>query len=113
MSEYLPREVRDGLTGVRRPVKGRRQLRVETASGDSFTILKHWSGGFTVASEEALRMRGLVDVYDGDVRILQCLVVATAEDAGETTFEFKRRTPCVDGPALDYAPDGGLPVRLM
>ena len=37
-------------------------------------------------------IRGLVDLYDGDKHLKQCLIVASKEENGIVHFEYKRNT---------------------
>lgn len=102
MSEYLPKEVREGLAGAAEPqVTIKRRLKVK-AGGHSFTILREWDTGFSVDAAEAPRMRGLVEVYDGQTLVRQGLVMATEESSGQMCYEYKRTSRSLDGPALDY-----------
>ena len=65
MSEYLPKEVRDGLERARKAnMRKRSRMRVRVGDHD-FTILRHWENGFSLDAEDAPSLRGLVDVYDG------------------------------------------------
>ncbi len=112
MSDHLPKEVRDGLRSVRRSTSSKRRMTVKVG-GQSFTILRHWNGGFALDEADAPKMRGLVDVYDGPKFVSRCLVVASDDDApGERNFEYKRETRATDGPALDYERDLSVPLRI-
>ena len=118
MSEYLPKDVRDGLIlsgSLSRPKKtttktksransnAMPRLRVEVG-GQSFTILKYSEQGFSVRAEDAPRLPGFVDLYDGAEHLSRCLVVATTEEGGERSYEFKRRQAIHAHAPLDYAP---------
>lgn len=113
MSEFLPKEVREGLEAARKQtMKKRSRLRVRVGEHD-FTILRYWDDGFALDVEDAPRLRGLVDVYDGARHISQCLIVASEADAGEMVYEFKRETRAHDRAPLDYALDENAPVALI
>ena len=113
MSEYLPKEVREGLERAHKRAAIRRsRLRVKVGD-QTFTILRHWEKGFALDAETAPHLRGLVDLYDGARHLAQCLIVASAEEAGEMVYEFKRSTAAVDRPALDYDRDENAPVALI
>ena len=81
--------------------------------GHDFTILRYWDEGFALNAQDAPNLRGLVDLYDGARHISQCLIVASAEDAGEMVYEFKRETMAYDQPALDYERDANAPIALI
>ena len=113
MSEYLPKEVRAGLE-LARKAHLRKTSRLKVKVGDqTFAILRYWDDGFAVDPEEASGLRGLVDVYEGARHLSQCLVVASEAGPGEMAFEFKRATPHLDGPAIDYERDEMAPVALI
>ena len=84
------------------------------AHGDVFPILRLWDGGFTVAVEDAPRLRGFVDLMHGDERLARCLIVlAEEEDGGIIRYEYKRRTEEAVAPPLDYAASEDAPVALL
>lgn len=113
MSEYLPKEVREGLEIARKQtLKKKSRLRVKVGDHD-FTILRYWDDGFALDVDDAPRIRGLVDVYDGARHVSQCLIVASEEDAGEMVYEFKRETMAHDRVPLDYEVDANAPVALI
>ena len=102
MSEYLSDAVRDELANARPPDNRRKPRLTVKVGGNSFTILRTWDTGFAVDANEAPKMRGFVDVYDGVRHVAKCLVYATVEEAGQMHYEYKRETRAADGPALDY-----------
>ena len=113
MSEFLPKEVREGLERARKlSLKKKSRMRVRVGDHD-FTILRQWENGFSLDVEDAPSLRGLVDVYDGARHLSQCLIVASEEENGEMRYEFKRATATSDGPALDYEKDIDAPVGLI
>ena len=112
MSEYLPKEVREGLELARKQTL-RKKSRMRVKAGDrTFVILRHWSDGFALDANHAPHLRGLVDMYDGARHLSQCLIVASEADGGEMVFEYKRATPATDQAPLDYEKAAG-PVALI
>ena len=113
MSDFLPKEVREGLEAARKADKARKsRLRVH-AGEDVFPVLRSWNGGFALDAEGAPHLRGLVDLYNGGVHLYQCLIVASGEENGEMIYEFKRNTAAVDKVPLDYYRDEAAPVALL
>lgn len=113
MSEYLPKDVREGLEAARkRDLMKKSRLRVQVGD-EKFVILRYWDEGFALDAEDAPNLRGLVDVYDGARHLSQCLIVASEEDAGEMVYEFKRETITADKPPLDYVRSEHAPVALI
>jgi hypothetical protein len=113
MSEFLPKEVRVGLEMARkRDLKRKSRLRIRV--GDQvFPVLKFRDSGFALDSENAPHLRGLVDLYDGGRHLYQCLIVASAEEAGEMHYEFKRNTAAIDRAPLDFCREKNAPVALL
>ncbi len=113
MSEYLPKEVRQGLEAARKRSRAKKsRLRVQVGD-QTFTILRYWDEGFAIDADEGPQLRGLVDVYDGARHMSQCLIVASEEDAGEMVYEFKRETIAADRAPLDYERAEHAPVALI
>ena len=113
MSEFLPKEVREGLELARKQSL-RKKSRMRVKAGDrTFTILRYWEDGFALDADDAPHLRGLVDVYDGARHLSQCLIIASEEGPGEMVFEFKRATVAADKAPLDYERDANAPVALI
>lgn len=113
MLEFLPKEVRDGLEAARlRDRKRRARLRVQVGNA-VFPVLRFWEDGFALDAGMAPKLRGLVDLYDGERHIFQCLIVASTVESGELVCDFKRSTMVLDRPALDYWRDENAPVALL
>ncbi len=113
MSDFLPKEVREGLEAARkRDLQKRSRLRVRVGE-HVFTILRYWDEGFALDAEDAPHLRGFVDVYDGTRHLSQCLIVASAEDAGEMVYEFKRETMATETAPVDYERNANAPVALI
>ena len=113
MSEFLPKEVREGLKLARKQALRRKSRLRLHAGGDIFPILRFWDTGFALDIEDAPRLRGFVDVYDGEHHLYQCLIVASEENGGTMIYEFKRSTAAVDKAPLDFVRDEDAPVALL
>ncbi len=113
MSEFLPKEVREGLELARkRELRKKSRLRVQ-AGENLYPVLKFWETGFALDPENAPHLRGLVDLYDGANHLYQCLIVASDEENGEMHYEFKRNTAAVDKAPLDFYRDENAPIALL
>jgi len=113
MSEYLPKEVRDGLELARKQdLKRKSRLRVHLGD-DVFPVLRMWDTGFALDAENAPHLRGLVDLYEGSRHLYQCLIVASSEENGEMICDFKRHTAAVDKAPLDFYREENAPVALL
>ena len=113
MTTFLPKEVRDGLEQARkRDLKKRSRLRVAVGD-DLFPVLEFRDGGFALDIDNAPKLRGLVDLYDGGQHLYQCLIVASEEDGAVMRYEFKRSTAAVDKAPLDFARDESAPIALL
>lgn len=113
MSEFLPKEVRDGLEKARKSaLKASTRLRIHVDQ-EIYPVLRVWDGGFALDADAAPQLRGLVDLYDGTRHLSQCLIVASSEENGEIHCEYKRMTEATGEQPLDFyrAPDA--PVALL
>lgn len=112
-SDFLPKEVREGLEVARkRDLMRRSRLRVR-AGGALYPIVRLWDEGFAVERENAEYLRGHVDIYDGARHLYQALIVASQDDGFEMSFDFKRSTAATDRPPLDYDLPDDAPVALL
>ncbi|PWE32428.1 hypothetical protein DDZ14_10210 [Maritimibacter sp. 55A14] len=113
MTDFLTRDIREGLEQARRQTQRRRsRLRLRVGE-ESFPILSFREDGFTLDVEDAPHLRGCVDIYDGARHICQALIIATAQEGSRMTYEFKRATQVTDRPPLDYSRDDDAPVALL
>lgn len=113
MSEFLPKEVREGLEAARKQaLRQKSRLRVH-ANDTVFPVLRFWESGFSLDSTDAPNLRGLVDLYDGAVHLYQCLIIASEDAGGEMIYDFKRNTAAVDKAPLDFVRDEDAPVALL
>jgi hypothetical protein len=113
MSEFLPKEVREGLEAARKQAL-RQKSRLRVHAGDHvFPVLRFWESGFSLDSTDAPNLRGLVDLYDGAVHLYQCLIIASDDAGGEMIYDFKRNTAAVDKAPLDFVRDEDAPVALL
>lgn len=113
MSDYLPKEVREGLEAARRANLLKRSRLCVHVGDDVYRVLRFWETGFALDAEDAPKLRGLVDLYDGPRHLYQCLIVASSDEGSDRVFEFKRATPAADRAPLDFAMDVVGPVALL
>ena len=113
MSEYLPKEVREGLELARkRALRKKSRLRIRV--GDAvFPVLKLWEDGFSLDISDAPHLRGLVDLYDGSRHMYQCLIIASEEEHGKMRYDFKRSTEVRNRVPLDFVREENAPVALI
>ncbi len=76
-------------------------------------MLRFENDGFTLDIDNAPKLRGLVDLFDGGKHLYQCLIVATEEQAGEMRYEFKRATLAADTAPVDFFKGENAPVALL
>mgnify|MGYP000657514472 CR=1 FL=1 len=102
MEAVFSKEVQAGLKAARRKSQ-RKATRLRIYIDDqAYPVLRMWKTGFAIAPEDAPKLRGLVDLYDGAAHLFQCLIVASQEEDGEMQYEFKRATAVADTAALDF-----------
>ncbi len=111
--DVVREELLQGLDAARVRQK-RKSSRLKVAVVEMyFPVLEFREGGFALASEDAPKLRGLVDLYAGDNHLYQCLIVASEEDGPLMRYEFKRSTAHMDTPPLDFARDPDAPAGLI
>ncbi|MBV0910779.1 hypothetical protein [Anianabacter salinae] len=114
MTDFLPKEVLEGLHAARkRDLRRTSRLSVRIGEDESYRVLKLWDTGFAVDREDAPKLRGLVDIYDGPRHLYQCLIVTSLEEGDEMHYEFKRNTQAVDSAPLDFERGENAPVALL
>ena len=92
MSTFLSKDVIAGLEAAQKAdLRKKSRFRVES-NKNSYPVLQLKKSGFCVEVERAPMIRGLVDLYDGDKHLKQCLIVASKEENGIVHFEYKRNT---------------------
>ncbi|MFP4043255.1 MAG: hypothetical protein ACLFTP_01580 [Rhodosalinus sp.] len=112
MSTYPPHDVQQALDAGRDATHRRPAgLRI-VAGGASHPVLRLWREGFAMAGHER-PLRGMVDLYDGPKHLGRCLIVATAEEAGERHFEFKRAPRRGPAPPADFAREAEPPAGVL
>lgn len=113
MTTFLPKDVQAGLDAARKKsLKKKSRLRVET-NGERFRVLRFSETGFTLDLENAPRLRGLVDLYDGGRHVYQCLIVASEVEGDEMRYEFKRSTATFDKAPVDFYRGENAPIALL
>jgi hypothetical protein len=113
MSEYLSKEVRDGLAAARKAQLAKRSRLRVVVGDEAYPILKFSAQSFAVDGDDAPQLRGLVDIYDGARHLYQALIVASDFDGTHMNFEFKRNTVAASGPAVDFEIDEAAPAGLL
>lgn len=111
--DTLPASITAELRAAQnRSARRKNRLRVE-ANGQSLPIVRMTGEGFVVEREDATRLRGLVDLFDGGRHLSQCLIVAAQEEGERIHYEFKRNTTANDGAPLDFERADDAPIALL
>lgn len=113
MSTYVSKDVQAGLDAARKAARKRTSRYRIVQDGHSFRALDLWRDGFSLDSETAPQLRGLVDIYDGGRHLCQCLIVASHANGSEWRFEFKRNTAASDAAPLDFYRPPDAPIALL
>jgi hypothetical protein len=112
METVFSKEIRADLDRARVLAAKRTSRLRAKADGAVYPVLRMWKGGFAMA-DDAPALRGLIDLFDGEKHLFQCLIVASADEAGERQYEFKRATIVADRAALDFELPENAPVALI
>lgn len=105
MTTYVNRE----MTGIVRK-SGPDGLRVVSGKM-SWPVRRLWKGGFSLSA--GARIRGFVEIYDGDAHLFSCLAYATAIEDGEQLFKIKRQSLYLAAAPTDFAREGGVPCGAL
>ena len=102
MSTFLSKDVLDGIEAAQKTsFKKKNRLLVEF-NKNHYPIIRLTQNGFCVDAEMAPIVRGLVDLYDGDKHLKQCLIVASKEENGIVHFDYKRNTATQTSAPKDF-----------
>lgn len=113
MLETLPQSILDELRAAQsKTAKKANRLRVESG-GKSYKVISATSKGFVLHIEDAPKLRGLVDLFDGGRHISQCLIVAASQNGDQMHYDFKRSTAASDGAPLDFVRAKNAPIALL
>ena len=113
MIEYLPKDVVEGLREAHvRQLARKSKIRVHVGD-DVYPVLKLWRDGFALKIENAPKLRGLVDLYDGVRHMSQCLIIASSEEGELMHYEFKRNTATADRAAQDFVSEDPYVAGLL
>lgn len=113
MTTFLPKEVQDGLDKAKRDSQ-RKAVRFHIqAENQRFPVLRVWKTGFALPADQSPRLRGYVDLFQGQTHVSSCLIVASSQERDEVVFEYKRATPASNGPAVDFERAAFQPAGLI
>ena len=113
MYEFLPEAVREGLAQARKQ-SVRRGNRLCVHDGEKVhRISRLWDDGFAIDVKSAPRLRGRVDIFDGNRQLYQCLVINSAEKGDERVFEFKWLHAIPDRPPADFVREADAPIAMI
>ncbi|RVT87312.1 hypothetical protein DXV76_04315 [Rhodobacteraceae bacterium CCMM004] len=111
MAEVFPADLSDRLLRERREAR-RAAGRLRLRDGEvEVPVIRSWSGGLALSTEDCAGLRGKVALYDGEDCVGHGLIVAVGQEGDVTQFAFKRLAPPQDAPPRDYAPgdDDAMP----
>ncbi len=113
MEAILSKEIQAGLDAARlASLRKASRLRINI-DGQVYPVLRMWKTGCAIAVQDAPKLRGLVDLYDGATHLFQCLIVAHEAEGEEMLYDFKRATAVTDHAALDFERRIDAPVGLI
>ncbi len=113
MSDFLPKEVREGLEEARRQARRRASVLSIRVGEKSFPVLRFWENGFALEADNRAPLRGLVDMFERQKHLYTCLIVTAEEQDGEIHYEFKRSTEAADRAPLDFYRETPAPVAYL
>ena len=113
MEAHLSPDVLAGLQRARTEARHKsKRLRV-CVEGQEFPILRMWDGGFALSAEDAMHLRGTVEVRDGARDLYECLIICFEQDGHEITYEVKRLQRADGERPLDFVRPDDAPIALL
>lgn len=113
MSDYLPQSVREELAAAQRSARRSRATHMVRVGGATFPIIEMTEQGFSVDAEDAPRLRGLVDIYDGGRHLYRALIVASDQVGDLMRYEYKRNTAVATHAPVDFETVTDRPAGLL
>ena len=102
MSTFLSKDILAGLKAAQKTeTKKKNRFRIEF-NKKHYPVIRLTKSGFCVEAEKAPMIRGLVDLYDRDKHLKQCLIVAAKEENGIVYFDYKRNTTAQASAPKDF-----------
>ena len=92
MTTFLSKEVQQDLNEARSKHKRKNARYRVQFDGSMYPVLKLWDTGFSLGSEAAPQMRGLVDLFEGSNHFFRCPINASDEQDGEIKFHKHKHT---------------------
>jgi hypothetical protein len=113
MIESLPQSIRNELHAAQSKAAAKKSRLRIMVNGESYRIERMTGSGFALNMDDAPKLRGLVDIYDGGRHVSQCLIIAAAQDGEQMVYDFKRNTSAGDGAPLDFERLENAPIALL
>lgn len=113
MIDVLPEHIRQGLETARKASVARGNRLCVHDGGVVYRINRLWSDGFAIDLNDAAKLRGRVEIYDGARHLYQCLIVNSRADGAEMVFDFKWLHPVSTQPAADFVRERDLPAGYL
>jgi len=113
MSDVLPQAVQDGLKAARKAALQRND-RLCVHDGDNvYRIIGFWEDRLSLAADDADKLRGRVEIFDGAKHLYQCLIVNSRVEGDVCIFDFKWLHPVAEKPAVDFELPNFVPAGLI
>jgi hypothetical protein len=113
MSDYLSQSIREELATAQKAARRSNATRMVRVGAASFPIIEMTERGFSVDAEDAPRLRGLVDIYDGPRHLYRALIVASDQAGDLMRYEFKRNTAVATQAPVDFETVTDRPAGLL
>ena len=113
MTTFLSKDVQRSLDEARSASRRKAVRHRLVAENASWPILRLWDTGFALTQDDAPKLRGFVDIYEGDAHLFQCLIVASEMSGSEMHCTFKRMTAIRSTAPLDFETRADAPVALI
>jgi hypothetical protein len=113
MADFLPQSIQDELAQARKAARRKKSRWSVHIADEAVPIVEYNSTGFAVDADDAPRLRGLIDIFEGSRHLFQALIVASARDGDVMRYEFKRNTAAGVKPPSDFDEGADAPTILL
>lgn len=113
MNDVLPQAVQDGLQAARKAALQRNDRLCVHDGDDVYRIVGFWEDRLSLAADDAHKLRGRVEIYDGARHLYQCLIVNSRIEGDVCVFDFKWLHPVADKAAVDFELPDFVPAGLI
>ena len=110
---YLPQDVLSALEAAHKAMQRKSKRLCIHVGDDIYPVSQLSEASFAISADDAPKLRGFVELYDGPRHLSQCLIMTSREESGDRIYDFKWNTAVANSPAVDYVREENAPIALI